>query len=361
VSSRLGWALEAGAILAAIAVAVIPLPPSFIEGAYANGLFARLNVIGVTVSNAFPFALGDLLIGAVAVLGIAGWARSLRRARGRRLAVLARLAGHTAVFGAVVVLAFELCWGWNYRRAPVVTRVAYAPSQVTDRAVRAFAERIVGILNADVAAAHARAAADPAEVRAQLARDFAPVVARLGDTWAVALTRPKPTVADIVYEMAGVGGQYNPYTFETLLNASFLPYEIPRALAHEWAHVAGFADEGDANLIGTVACLRSPDPLIRYSGAFWTYAELPDTERARLPLNGAVRADMEASRARFLRFYQPRVFAVSWRVYDRYLRAQGVAAGVASYSGFVRIMVGTPFDADGLPLAGSAGSKRQLP
>ena len=108
--------------------------------------------------------------------------------------------------------------------------------------------------------------------------------------------------------------------------------------------MAGFGDEGDANLIGTVTCLRSADPLIRYSGAFWTYAELPERDRARLPLAAAVRADMEASRARFLRYYQPHLFAFSWHLYDNYLRAQGVTGGVASYSGFVRIMVGTPFD-----------------
>lgn len=352
-TARAGLILDAALILGAFAAVNAPLPQSTIEQLYANGIFAHLNITGVTISNAFPFALGDALVALVIIAGIAAYVRTLHRARGHRLATLARLLAHTAAFAALVAIAFELLWGWNYRRAPVAARVAYDPARVTDSAVTAFSERIVRILNTDVAAAHARAE-DPATMRTQLAHDFAPVVARLGDTWQVALTIPKHTIADLFYEMAGVGGQYDPYTFETLLNASFLPYEIPRALAHEWGHVAGFGDEGDANLIGTVTCLRSPDPLIRYSGAFWTYAELPEGERARLKLAPAVIADIEASRARFLRYYQPRLFAFSWHLYDTYLRANRVAGGVASYSRFVRIMVGTPFDAEGLPLA--AGS-----
>jgi hypothetical protein len=88
---------------------------------------------------------------------------------------------------------------------------------------------------------------------------------------------------------------------------------------------------------------RSADPLLR---------RILDV--CRLKLAPAVIADIEASRARFLRYYQPRLFAFSWHLYDTYLRANRVAGGVASYSRFVRIMVGTPFDAEGLPLA--AGS-----
>jgi len=332
-------AIDAALVLLAILAVRAPFSGAALENGYANGFFAQLNMIAVPLSNALPFALGDVLVALVIVGFIVGKTRALRHILG----VL-----------ACVAIAFEVLWGWNYHRVPVIARVAYDPALVTPAAVRRLSERIVRILNTDVAAAHARAAVtSPADVRAELAGDFAPVVARLGDGWPVALTIPKHSAGDLLYEMAGVGGQYDPFAFETILNASFLPYEIPRALAHEWSHVAGFGDEGDANFIGTVTCLRSADPLIRYSGAFWTYPELPETERARLRLAPAVVADMAAARARFLRYYQPRLFDLSWLVYDRYLRANGVAGGVASYSRFVALLVGTPFDHAGLPLGAS--------
>lgn len=347
---RRALAIDAVLVVLACAIGSVPFSPGFIEHAYANGLFAWMNRAFVPLSNLVPFAVGDLEV-ALAVIAVAGgWIVALRRAGGRRLRTVLVLLANTAGFAAAIVLAFNLLWALNYHRAPVSARVDYSHDRVTAANVSAFADRIAAILNGDVAAAHERMQMETsAAMRDELARDFGPLVARLGDDWTVAVTVPKTTSADRIYEMAGVGGQYDPYAFETLLNASFLPFEVPRALAHEWAHAAGFGDEGDANLIGTLTCLRSPDPLIRYSGAYWTYAELPENDRKRIRLSPAVIADFNAGRDRFLRYYSPRLFTLSWGVYDHYLKANGVAGGVVSYSRFVQIIVGTTFDRDGLP------------
>ena len=226
-----------------------------------------------------------------------------------------------------------------------------APRASPTRRSRAFSERIVGILNDDVAAAHAETL-DREKLRAA----YEPVVARLGDDWDVAVSVPKTTLLQPYYDAAGIGGQYSPFSFETMLNASFLPFEVPRALAHEWAHVGGFTDEGDANYIGTLACLRSDDPLIRYSGAYWTYSELPEAQRRRLHLDRRVIADFQAGRERFLSHYKPQIFALQWRFYDRFLRSNGVRGGVASYGFFLQLLVGTPLDAQGLPVVRSGSA-----
>jgi Protein of unknown function (DUF3810) len=340
--------IDAALIVLAMLVTNVQIPAAVIEHAYANGAFAWLNTTFVPLSNAVPFAVGDLEAALVLACLVFLWMRPIP--------VLRKVA-HTVGLAAAAVIAFNLLWGWNYRRPPVAARVDYSAARVTPRAVSAFADRIVGILNADVGPAHAEMRTENvAAMRAELARDFLPVVARLGDEWAVAVTVPKRTLAERFYEMAGVGGQYDPFAFETLLNTSFLPFEVPRALAHEWSHAAGFGDEGDANLIGTLTCLRSADPLIRYSGAYWTYGELPEADRRRLHLAPAVVADFKAGNDRFMRYYNPRLFTISWSFYDRYLRANGVTGGVVSYSRFIRLLVGTTFDANGLPVARGSGS-----
>jgi hypothetical protein len=346
-------ALVIDALVIALAFVVMDanIPSATIEHVYANGAFAWMNAAFAPLSNRVPFAVGDLEVILVLAGLTAGWIVGLRRARGSRLRAVAVLLAHTAALAAAIVIAFNLLWGWNYRRLPVAARVDYQASRVTAASVSAFADRIAAILNDDAGPAHARMRIESAaDMRAELARDFLPVVARLGDTWPVVVTVPKTTIAERIYEMAGVGGQYDPFAFETLLNAAFLPFEVPRALAHEWSHAAGFGDEGDANLIGTLTCLRSPDPLIRYSGAYWTYGELPESDRRRLHLTPAVLADFKAGNERYLRYYNPRLFTISWSFYDRYLRANGVAGGVVSYSRFIRLLVGTSFDASGLPL-----------
>lgn len=339
---------DALAVAAALAAVALPLPAEWIENGYANGCFAALNRALVPIGNAVPFALGDVFFGVLGGALVAGWIAALRRKRRARAALAA--GAHTVGLLALLVLTFEVAWGWNYRRAPVAVRVDYRAERVTPAAVAAFTDRIAAILNDDVDGAHVRMASEsPSAMRVQLARDFLPLAVRLGDRWNVATTVPKRTIAVRLYQMAGVGGQYNPWTFETLLDPAFLPFEAPRALAHEWTHVAGFGDEGDANFVGTLACLRSSDPLIRYSGAYWTFGELPEGERRRVHLRPAVLADFRAGEERFARVYNPDLFRFSWGVYDRYLQVNGVPGGVTSYSRFVRLLVGTRLDADGLP------------
>jgi hypothetical protein len=344
--ARLPFVLDAVAVVMACIAPAAPLPRGWVEHVYANGTFAAMNRALVPLADPFPFAVSDVEGAVVLIAAVVWWVRALRRApRGRKRRTVLALLAHTVGFAALGIVLFELVWGINYRRATVAERVRYSSALVTDAAVARFSERIVGTLNANVAAAH-RETLD----RAKLRSAFEPIVQRLGDGWDVAVGVPKTTVLQPYYDAAGIGGQYSPFGFETLLNASFLPVEEPRALAHEWAHVGGFTNEGDANYIGTLACLRSDDPLIRYSGAYWTYGELPESQRRRLPLDPRVIADFRAGRERFLRHYKPRIFALQWRFYDSYLRRSGVAGGVASYGLFLKLLVGTPLDEQGLPL-----------
>lgn len=345
----LALGLDVMAVALALTINLIALPRDWIEHVYANGIYAAMNHVFVPLTNLVPFAVADLELIVVLVALVAWWVRSLRLVpRPRRRGIALRLVAHTIGLACLGVVLFDVFWGLNYRRAPIIARVDYRESRVTDAAVAAFSERIVGILNDNVAAAHAETFD-----RAKLVAAFEPVVRRLGDAADVTVTVPKVTLLQPYYDAAGIGGQYSPYSFETMLNASFLPFEVPRALAHEWSHAGGFTDEGDANYIGTLTCLRSTDPLIRYSGAFWTYGDLPEAQRNRLRLDPRVIADFQASRDRYLKHYQPWLSTASWHFYDRFLRSRGVRGGVASYGFFLKLLVGIPLDADGLPVVRS--------
>jgi hypothetical protein len=345
--SQIGYGLDAFAILVAIAIVAFPFPSDMIEDLYANGLFSDLNRALVPLSDAVPVSIGDVEVIVVIAIVVISWIATLSAApRYQRRQTIGKLLLHSLGWLGAGVIVFELLWGLNYRRDTVVQRIVFDQSRISDESVAAFSDRIVGILNADVGAAHRERRVN----RVALAAAFEPVVNRLGDDWNVELTTPKFTILEPYYEAAGVGGQYSPFSFETLLNSSFLPFELPAALAHEWAHVGGFTDEGDANYISVVACLRSDDALIRYSGAFWTYGDLPAAQRKRLHLDPRVVADLAASRARFSRHYVPLIADLQWSTYNGYLGANRVRGGVASYGFFLRLLVGTQFDHAGLPL-----------
>ncbi|GAC1542636.1 MAG: hypothetical protein NVS2B17_21430 [Candidatus Velthaea sp.] len=345
---------DAALIAIALTLQRAPIDPHWIENDYANGIYAFLARTFVPIANALPFTLGDVISIGI-VLGILTyWTISMRAARGARWRQAAHLVVRTAAILAVIAIWFDLGWALNYRRAPVIARVAFDPARVNAASVSAFSRRIVDDLNRTAPLAHAALNEPPEATQAALARAFEPVAARLGDRWNVVISRPKTTIIDRWFAIAGIGGQWDPFAYETILNSEFLPFERWFALAHEWGHVAGFGDESDANLIGALTTLRSEDPLIRYSGLFWTYGFLPQSDRDKLRVSKLVYTDLIAARSRFLQHYNAKLFSIQWFAYDKYLRANRVGAGVVSYSLFVQTLVGTPLDAQGLPLTRDA-------
>jgi hypothetical protein len=91
-----------------------------------------------------------------------------------------------------------------------------------------------------------------------------------------------------------------------------LPFERPFVVAHEWSHLAGIADEGEANFTGWLACVRGSAPNA-YSGWLFLYGELARVVSAsdRASLSGALaagpRADLRAMRERYEREVSPGV------------------------------------------------------
>jgi hypothetical protein len=138
----------------------------------------------------------------------------------------------------------------------------------------------------------------------------------------------------------------DPFFLETLVASDLLPFERPFVVAHEWSHLAGFADEGEANFIGWLTCLRGDVPA-QYSGWLSLYTELasglPRRDRVDLAagLAPGPRADLQAMADRLARNVSPAVSAAGWRVYDQYLKANRIEAGAASYAEVVRLALGT--------------------
>jgi hypothetical protein len=141
----------------------------------------------------------------------------------------------------------------------------------------------------------------------------------------------------------------DPYFLETMIASDVLPVERPFIVAHEWGHLAGVADEGEANLTGLLTCLHG-GPAAQYSGWLFLYRELagaaPAADRAALAraLAAGPRDDLRAIRERNEREISPRLSAVGWRVYDSYLRVNRVEAGAASYAEVVKLVLGLRID-----------------
>ena len=147
---RAAWAAAAAI---GVLAALLPLPPAAVERWYSRGLFPPLQRTLTWTSNLVPFALFDVLwIGAIAASAILvyrsrqyGWRKGLRH-----------VAAVVACAAVAVYLFFLATWGLNYRRVPMVEKVAFDETRITRKAHLALGDRAVATLNADYADAHAR-------------------------------------------------------------------------------------------------------------------------------------------------------------------------------------------------------------
>jgi hypothetical protein len=312
------------------------------------------------LSNVVPFALFDVLL---AVL-IGGWIWTLVRDISRRsggsamewVRLVGRVTVRTLTLVAGLYVVFLVTWGFNYRRQPLSTRLATNEAGVTPDAARGLVMSSIAELNRLYAPAHQTIASRTSSnvVDESLAGAFASAQNALGVRTTARVARPKRSLLDMYFLSAGVSGMTDPYFLETLVASDLLPVERPFVVAHEWSHLAGFADEGEANFVGWVTCLRG-SPLDQYAGWLFLYDEalsgLSRSARgeAARRLDPGPRDDLRAIVDRVQRHVRPAVSNAGWRVYDRYLKANRVEAGTASYREVVRLVLQTRFDAKWTP------------
>ena len=260
----------------------------------------------------------------------------------------------TVVWGAGFYLAFLLIWGLNYRRVRLADKLQFDAHAVSPDGAAALATTAVNELNALYDRAHASGWFALTAIDPSLAASFARSQRELGVPTAAVAGRPKTTVLEPYFRRAGVAGMTDPYFLETLVERELLPFERSFVVAHEWAHLAGYADESEANFVGWLTCLRG-SIADRYSGWLFLYDELSravrPADRAALSarLAPGPRADLKAIADRLRRQVSPAVSAAGWRVYDRYLKANRVEAGAASYAEVVRLALGARFGPDWTP------------
>jgi hypothetical protein len=339
-------ALQFAIIGVAAGLLALPRPPALVEQYYARWFYPAVQAQLTSWSNTTRFSLFDVLLAGLALALVIGWARCLAGAwRQRSIGNVGHGVWRTAVLAAALYLWFALAWGLNYSRAPIEAAIGYDAAQVTTNSLRALAERATAGVNETYAAAHQAGFAGPFETPGALASALHEVERRLGRGRPTTPGRPKQTLFAHFFRASGVDGMHAPFVLETLLNPDLTPPERPAVLAHEWAHMSGYAPEADASFVGLLAALRA-DPSSRYSAWLTIFehavGQLPRADQRHFVerLDPGPHADRRAIRERL----EARVEVVaraSWTTYDQYLKSQGVEEGVESYSRVVQLLLGS--------------------
>jgi hypothetical protein len=343
-------AFESAVVVLAIVAALIPIPSSFVERWFAAGFYPRLQRIVTPFTNLLPFAWFDIILivvvgGAITLLVTAG-----RQARHeRKWRPLLNRVWRLVVAAAGGYVLFLTLWGMNYRRLPMTERLdmkAATPGRndVTQLGVMAIAR-----LNELHGRAHAQGWPGDEWRDAELVDAFHTAQRLIEDTPPVVPGRLKRTLIAPYFRWTSVDGMVDPFALEVLVNPDLLPFERPFVAAHEWAHLAGFADESEASFVAWLAMLHGAESA-QYSGWLYVFWQVngdvgqDDREMFTRMLDVGPRRDVAAIVERLRRGQLPLLRTMSWAVYDQYLRANRVDEGIRSYGEVITLILRARFE-----------------
>ncbi len=267
----------------AMGAALLPIPAGMVERLYSTGLYLTIQPLLTGASNRTPFALLDLLI-----VGRRRDMGRLRRSRRRRIGEPdSRRSSDSRSHDSLVrgvLFTVPRDMGAELSPAPPDRQAGVRWRRGDGRcgARRSRRRR----RSAECAASTGTCRGDggttdgASRVDVGLASAFARAVGDAGIPSSIVVGRPKRTLLDWYFRRAGVDGMTDPFFLETLLASGVLPFERPFLVAHEWSHLAGIADEGEANFVGWLTCRRG-SPADQYSGWLFLYQELARAVGAR--------------------------------------------------------------------------------
>ena len=316
-----------------------PLPADWVEGVFARGLYVQVTRLLVPAVDLAEISLTALL--APVLAGVALWwlASGWQSTPWRQLVVRKLLQAVTAVIG--LYLLFLALWGGNYERKPVEALLQLDRHDVVEDDLEMLAEVLVGVIEATTPAPEER---DLEVALDSIRRSLTELVAQTTGA-APSLNGRVKALPEGVALRFGSGGFVNPWLLEPHVEPA-LPEPFWLATAgHELAHIAGFAGEADADLVAALAGLQADEAFARYATALSLFvqigAHLPSDKYQELAASLPAGATQEIGELREAveRYRSPLLTDLTRLAYDRFLRLQGVEAGIADYGRTVTLLV----------------------
>ena len=250
-------------------------------------------------------------------------------------------------FTGGLIFFFMILWGFNYARIPIEKTMAIDARELDSLEMRTEADFITkqcSLSRAEIVGADTfeiDAKFFPENLEDEMRNCLVLVLKDLGYP-TVGKVRGRQLYPGLLYGFSS-SGVYWPFTGEGHIESALHILQKPFTLAHEMSHGYGFGDEGTCNFLGYLACLRSKNAAIRYSGylGYWRYvfSEVdPEYYQKNRPLiDRGMFNDLAAIRRDMKPYFEfiPGFHEVA---YDAYLRMQGIRDGILNYDRMILLV-----------------------
>ncbi|MEZ4937691.1 MAG: DUF3810 family protein [Crocinitomicaceae bacterium] len=273
IDTRVLWII--GGLITMVLHFVLSVYPNFVEAYYSNGFFIGVRYFFDFTIGMIPFSLFYFLL--MFVLGnviyrIFMWIRLVFLVRVIPLKLKLKLLIITILsMASKIVIAFSFLWGFNYHRIPIEDKLGINVTEHTEPEIltefhRNRKKAIALRMQIKFTKSNVPTLRDIPENLDEIVKDNLEEVLRefgydpVGNP-AMRFIKPFGFLSSF-----GISGYYNPFLGEANMDRGFRPLYIPFLYAHELAHAYGFADEGTANFLAYMACEKSSNLFVKYSG-----------------------------------------------------------------------------------------------
>lgn len=240
---------------------------------YVEKIFPAWSSISSRVTSLFPFSLGEWMI-------VAGLCFAALFVLSAALRLTVKKSWSLRLFAG---MRSVLCWG-GLALFWVMTCncfLLYHSAAFEDRYMEAV--RVNGYSKKELAALRDYIVVNANELAGRLPRDeegwliyeedmnkvAAEAMQSMGEEYGRLkgyYPEPKEIYFSDLLSQTYMKGYYFPFSMEANYNETMYVANKPNTICHEFAHLKGFIQEDEANLIGYLACVSSDDEMFRYSG-----------------------------------------------------------------------------------------------
>ncbi len=341
--------LKKSGILFAVAVLLFIFGsfPNLVETYYSTGIYPHISISLRFLSSLFPFAIGDLVYALVIAFVLYYTIRFFQKARRKQFKKTDRLIIPLKIFNFLLILyiLFKLVWGLNYSRVSVSKTLAIGDEKYNVKELVLLGNYFINQTNILKAKADSLGNAAPLSI-VELQKKSSEAYQFMAKKKEV-FKYPQPCLKKALFpwavSKAGIEGYYAPLTGEANLNFNLPNFVKPYVSCHEIAHQLGIAYEDEANLLGYLTAINSPDLRYKYSANYemlrYVLIEIAlkspeDYKELHLKLSAGVLADFETEKE-FWAKYNGAMFGYLDVAFDGFLKANNQSKGIDSYQDIV--------------------------
>ena len=333
-----------------IAIKLFSLFPAAVERYYSSGFYPVISSLLRFLLGWIPFSVGDILYVLAGIWLLRALVRFLRMLLRKQLnrQVFLSILRRTGLGALMIYIIFNLFWGLNYNRVPMMKTLGLDASPFTTAELRQLTEIIISRTNSFDSSG--RPGRKMLSRKRYLFNEAIETYRLAGLSDPKLSYRPssvKPSLFSYAGNYLGFTGYYNPFSGEAQSNTTVPAFVQPFTTCHEIGHQLGYAKENEANFAGFLSAGHSENPAFQYSLYFdmLSYSlremQLRDSLQAKelkAKLNPGVLADFLELK-QFYRRYDNLIEPVIRVLYSHYLRANDQPQGMKTYNQVVAMMV----------------------